>query len=191
MSFGWNSPRRTDVFILKSVNFSCQSLVVLIDAQVGMGPISRGGDLEMAPGAERGKRFVGLIVCALSSCSGCFSSSTADFSSAERTQVRTALDGLYHDVEYLAAWRTICLPQNHHPSYRSVPQIGEGQPAKVGQVVRHSLQPQEEPTSSPPDEVGNTFNDDARAPGKVDSLNRGLLGEVGNSCRATFRCSRP
>ena len=43
----------------------------------------------------------------------------------------------------------------------------------------------------PPDEVGNTFNDDARAAGEVDSLNRGLLGEAGNSCRATSRCSRP
>src|SRR6267142_3784179 len=114
-----------------------------------MGPISRGGDLEMAPGAERGERFVGLIVCAFSSCSGCFSSSTTGFSSAERIQVRTAPGGLYDDMEYLAAWRTICLPQNHHPSYRSVLRAGEGQPAKVGREVQHSLQPQEEPTSSP------------------------------------------
>jgi len=50
-----------------------------------MGPISRDGDLEIAPGAERGERFVGLIVCALSSCSGCFSSSAVDFSSAEKS----------------------------------------------------------------------------------------------------------
>ena len=48
-----------------------------------MGTISRDGDLEMTPGSERGDRFVGLIVCALSSCSGCcFSSSVVDFSSA-------------------------------------------------------------------------------------------------------------
>jgi hypothetical protein len=42
-----------------------------------------------------------------------------------------------------------------------------------------------------PDEMGNTFNDDARAAGELDSLNRSLTGEVGNSCRATSRCSRP
>jgi hypothetical protein len=50
-----------------------------------MGAMSRDGDLEMTPGAERGERFVGLIVCALSSCSGCcFSSSVVDFSIAVR-----------------------------------------------------------------------------------------------------------
>ena len=51
-------------------------------------------------------------------------------------------------AEYLAAWRTICLPQNYRPSYPSVLQVGVGQPVKVVQGVQHSSLPQEEPPSS-------------------------------------------
>ena len=51
-------------------------------------------------------------------------------------------------MEYLAAWRMICLPQNHRPSCPSVLQAGVGQPVKVVQGVQHSSLPQEEPPSS-------------------------------------------
>jgi hypothetical protein len=108
--------------------------------------MSFGGDLEMTPGAERGERFVGLIVFALSSCSGCFSSSTVDFSSADRANIRAPSGGVYN-AEYLEAWRTIFLLRNHHPSYLSVPQAGVEQLAGVEPVVQHSLQLQEEPLS--------------------------------------------
>jgi hypothetical protein len=94
-------------------------------------------------------------------------------------------------MEYLATWKTICLPQSHRPSYPSVPQAGVGQLAKVTQGVQHSLRSQEGATFLAADETGNTLNDEARAAGEGDSLNRGLIGEAGNSCRATSKRSRP
>ena len=97
----------------------------------------------MTPGAERGERFVGLIVCALSSC---LSSSAVDFSSADRRNIRAPSGGMYN-AKYLEAWRTIFLLRSHHPSYLSVLQAGVEQLAKVEPVVQHSLQPQEEPLS--------------------------------------------
>jgi len=51
-------------------------------------------------------------------------------------------------MEYLATWRTICLPRNHRPSYPSALQVDVGQPAKVVQEVQHSSQPQGKPPSS-------------------------------------------
>ena len=95
---------------------------------------------------------MGLIVFALSSCSGCcLSSSAVDFSSAVRERKREKSHfyrSKSHNAEYLAAWRTICLPQNHRPSYPSVLQAVVRQPAKAVRVVQHSLRAQEEPPSS-------------------------------------------
>jgi hypothetical protein len=106
-----------------------------------IGPMSFGGDLEMTPGAERGERFVGLIVCALSSCSGCLSSSVVDFSSADRGNIRAPSGAIYMEIaEYLEAWKTIFLLRNHHPNYLSVLRAGVEQLAKVKPVVQHSLQ---------------------------------------------------
>jgi hypothetical protein len=41
------------------------------------------------------------------------------------------------------------------------------------------------------DKAGNRLNEEERAAGEEDSLNRGLTGEAGASCRATSKGSRP
>jgi hypothetical protein len=41
------------------------------------------------------------------------------------------------------------------------------------------------------DKAGNRLNEEASTAGEEDSLNRGLIGEAGNSCRAASRWSRP